>query len=58
MHEAKKVDSNSLQWFQLYVDRDRKVTEQMVRRCEKAGFKAIVLTVDLPTLGRRLTEER
>ncbi|CDS06794.1 hypothetical protein LRAMOSA09319 [Lichtheimia ramosa] len=56
--EATKVDPNSLQWFQLYVDRDRKVTEQMVRRCEKAGFKAIVLTVDLPTLGRRLTEER
>ena len=25
----------------------------MVKRAEKAGFKAIVLTVDVPKLGRR-----
>ena len=27
--------------------------EQLVRRAEKAGFKAIALTVDTPRLGRR-----
>lgn len=26
---------------------------QLVRRAEKAGFKAIALTVDTPRLGRR-----
>jgi isopentenyl diphosphate isomerase/L-lactate dehydrogenase-like FMN-dependent dehydrogenase len=29
------------------------VVEQLVRRAEKAGFKAIALTVDTPRLGRR-----
>ncbi|HEU0027014.1 MAG TPA: alpha-hydroxy acid oxidase [Ktedonobacterales bacterium] len=40
-------------WFQLYVYKDRAVTESLVRRAEAAGFKALVLTVDAPTLGRR-----
>ena len=29
------------------------MVEQLVRRAEKAGFKAIALTVDTPRLGRR-----
>lgn len=37
----------------LQVYKDRKVVEQLVRRAEKAGFKAIALTVDTPRLGRR-----
>ncbi len=40
-------------WFQLYVYRDRSVTEALVRRVEAAGCKALVLTVDAPLLGRR-----
>ena len=31
----------------------RDVTAQIVKTAEKAGFKAIVLTVDVPKLGRR-----
>ena len=37
----------------MQVYKDRKVVEQLVRRAEKAGFKAIALTVDTPRLGRR-----
>ncbi|CAN1335664.1 Glycolate oxidase 1 [Linum perenne] len=33
--------------------KDRNVVAQLVRRAEKAGFKAIALTVDTPRLGRR-----
>ena len=40
-------------WFQLYVYRDRKITEDLVRRAETAGYKALVLTVDSPKLGKR-----
>lgn len=29
------------------------MVEQLVRRAERAGFKAIALTVDTPILGRR-----
>ncbi|KAG0466149.1 hypothetical protein HPP92_017729 [Vanilla planifolia] len=37
----------------IMVYKDRNVVEQLVRRAEKAGFKAIALTVDTPRLGRR-----
>ncbi|KAG6494479.1 hypothetical protein ZIOFF_049511 [Zingiber officinale] len=37
----------------IMVYKDRNVVRQLVGRAEKAGFKAIVLTVDTPRLGRR-----
>jgi (S)-2-hydroxy-acid oxidase len=37
----------------LQVYKDRNVVAQLVRRAERAGFKAIALTVDTPRLGRR-----
>lgn len=40
-------------WFQLYWGPDRGVVSDVVSRAEAAGFRAIVLTVDLPVLGRR-----
>lgn len=45
-------------WFQLYVYKDRGVTEELVARAEAAGYKAIVLTVDTPMLGRRERDAR
>ena len=40
-------------WFQLYVFRDRQVTQSLLAQAVEAGFEAIVLTVDAPRLGRR-----
>lgn len=40
-------------WFQVYVFRDRAVTRELVAEAEEAGFEALLLTVDLPVLGRR-----
>ncbi|MED6219413.1 Lactoylglutathione lyase [Stylosanthes scabra] len=40
-------------FFQLYVFQDRNTVIRLVKRAEKAGFKAIVLTVDRPVLGRK-----
>ncbi|KAJ2182023.1 Hydroxyacid oxidase 1 [Coemansia sp. RSA 551] len=51
-------DGTTQYWMQLYVYQDRHVSETIVRRAEKAGFKAIVLTVDAPMLGRRLVDAR
>ncbi|KAI8323649.1 hypothetical protein GQ54DRAFT_286057 [Martensiomyces pterosporus] len=45
-------------WMQLYVYKERHISEALVRRAEKAGFKALVLTVDAPSLGRRLIDAR
>jgi 4-hydroxymandelate oxidase len=35
-------------WFQLYVQRDRDYTRDLVGRAERAGASGLVLTVDLP----------
>ncbi len=35
-------------WFQLYVYRSRPFAQRLVRRAERAGYRAIVLTVDSP----------
>jgi 4-hydroxymandelate oxidase len=41
-------------WFQLYVYRGaRDFAENLVRRAERAGYGAIVLTVDSPRWGRK-----
>lgn len=45
-------------WFQLYVFRDRGVTRDLVARAEASGYRAIVLTVDAPILGRRERDVR
>ncbi len=45
-------------WFQLYVQRDRGFTRELVGRAEQAGAKALVLTVDTPVIGARNREAR
>jgi isopentenyl diphosphate isomerase/L-lactate dehydrogenase-like FMN-dependent dehydrogenase len=45
-------------WFQLYVYPSLQFAERLVRRAESAGYQAIVLTVDLPTLGNREKDRR
>ncbi len=40
-------------WFQLYCYRDRGITRGLVEQAVEHGFRAIVLTVDMPFLGRR-----
>jgi isopentenyl diphosphate isomerase/L-lactate dehydrogenase-like FMN-dependent dehydrogenase len=34
-------------WFQLYVPRDRTIARKLVQRVERAGYEAIIVTVDL-----------
>jgi 4-hydroxymandelate oxidase len=45
-------------WFQLYVQRDRGFTANLVARATAAGASALVLTVDTPTLGARDRDKR
>ncbi|ORY43163.1 FMN-dependent alpha-hydroxy acid dehydrogenase [Rhizoclosmatium globosum] len=50
--------SESPFWLQLYVHQDRCISEGLLKRAEKAGYQALVLTVDAPVLGRRLKDLR
>jgi 4-hydroxymandelate oxidase len=45
-------------WFQLYVFADRGFTRDLVARATAAGASALVVTVDMPLLGRREADER
>ncbi|KES08693.1 alpha-hydroxy-acid oxidizing protein [Streptomyces coelicolor] len=45
-------------WFQLYRLRDAAQSLELVRRAEDAGCEAIMLTVDVPWMGRRLRDVR
>ncbi|KAJ9691883.1 hypothetical protein PVL29_011138 [Vitis rotundifolia] len=44
---------NAVRFLQLYVFKRRDISAQVVQKAERYGFKAIVLTVDTPRLGRR-----
>ncbi|MBE9034010.1 alpha-hydroxy acid oxidase [aff. Roholtiella sp. LEGE 12411] len=49
---------NALQWFQLYIHKDRGLTRALVERAEAAGYKALCLTADAPVLGQRERDQR
>ncbi|KAI9910368.1 hypothetical protein PsorP6_009955 [Peronosclerospora sorghi] len=53
-----KANLYALRWYQLYIFKDRELTCGLVLRAEKAGYKAIVLTVDMPILGDREPDVR
>jgi isopentenyl diphosphate isomerase/L-lactate dehydrogenase-like FMN-dependent dehydrogenase len=40
-------------WFQLYVLRERSFTESLLLRAQRAGYEALVVTLDLATGGKR-----
>lgn len=46
------------QWLQLYVMQDRSIAEQLVARAVVGGYRALVLTVDVPVSGNRERDAR
>ena len=45
-------------WLQIYVFRDREVSDDVIAQALEAGFTALVLTADLPVYGIRDRETR
>ena len=45
-------------WFQLYLWKDRAASEALIRRAAALGYRALVLTVDVPVAGERLRDAR
>lgn len=45
-------------WFQLYLQHDRGFVRELIQRIERAGYEALVLTVDAPCHGVRDRERR
>ncbi|KOX21728.1 2-hydroxy-acid oxidase [Saccharothrix sp. NRRL B-16348] len=45
-------------WLQLYWLKDRQVVADLLRRAEGVGCRAVVLSVDVPVMGRRVRDLR
>lgn len=53
LEQIAEADPDGFKWFQLYLQPSFDVTESLILRAEKAGYNAIVLTVDMPVSGVR-----
>ncbi len=56
--DVRAIAGGGEQWLQLYVMQDRRLAEQLVRRARAAGYRALVLTADVPVGGRRWRDVR
>ena len=54
LEEVAKTGVNP-RWFQLYVSRDRKKTDELIDRAQAAGYQALAITVDtqVPSMRER-----
>lgn len=57
IEEIADVASGPL-WFQLYLWRSEEVVRGLVERARAAGYRALVLTIDVPTVGNRERDVR
>ena len=58
IEEVAAAAPDGRRWFQLYVQRDRGRTRELVERSAAAGYEALLVTVDLPRLGYRERDRR
>ncbi|XP_075539919.1 uncharacterized protein LOC142574791 [Dermacentor variabilis] len=55
MEDVASRAPGSVRWLQMEVVKDRSVTIDFLSRAEKLGYGAIVLTVDMPVFGLRVS---
>ncbi|KAI0514424.1 mitochondrial cytochrome-like protein b2 [Xylaria bambusicola] len=59
VEETKSADGTNVPvFFQLYVDKDRRKSEKLLRVVKERGVRAIFVTIDAPVIGKREADER
>lgn len=58
MEEVRAAAPDAELYLQLYMLRDRGMVEDVLRRAQRIGIRALVLTVDVPVHGRRYRDVR
>lgn len=56
MEEIAGVMGNAPRWYQLYWSNDNDITASLVKRAEKSGYSALVITVDAATVAWRVKD--
>jgi L-lactate dehydrogenase (cytochrome) len=57
-HDLMTVEPPGVRWFQLYLWRDRGRVKTLIDGIAEAGFRTLVLTVDVPVAGDRRRDVR
>ncbi len=57
LEEISAVTTGRL-WFQVYLWKSREVISDLVKRAEKSRYEALVLTIDVPVVGKRARDMR
>ena len=57
-YPLEKIAGAGPSWFQLYWLRDRSLVESLIDRAEASACTALMVTVDVPVMGRRLRDVR
>lgn len=55
LEDVRKSAPNCLLWQQTYFFRNRSLTESVVKRAASSGYEAIVVTVDSPVSGKKVS---
>ncbi len=58
MEEIRRDAPEARLWFQVYLYKDRDLVRSLIARARAIGCEALVLTVDVPLLGRRLRDRK
>ena len=58
IEDVVKSAPGGVNWFQLYMWKDREASMKLVKRAQDAGVKHLMLTVDVPAAGARLRDAR
>jgi isopentenyl diphosphate isomerase/L-lactate dehydrogenase-like FMN-dependent dehydrogenase len=53
LEEVAEAAPDGARWFQLYWGPDRSKVQDLLERAAAVGYRAVVVTVDLPEVGRR-----
>ncbi|XP_077534561.1 uncharacterized protein LOC144146489 [Haemaphysalis longicornis] len=56
LEDVSAAAPGAIRWFNTYIFKQRDLTQQLVKRAEKAGYKAIVVTIDVPLFGRKIKD--
>ena len=56
IEDVSQASGDGLRWFQLYIFKDKQLTIDLIMRAERAGYKALVVTVDTPKVGKWLVD--
>uniref|UniRef100_A0A7S2V2J3 FMN hydroxy acid dehydrogenase domain-containing protein n=1 Tax=Fibrocapsa japonica TaxID=94617 RepID=A0A7S2V2J3_9STRA len=58
LEDVARAAPHGCRWFQAYILKDRELTGSIIQRAVKAGYKAIILTVDSVRFGSREADWR